>query len=264
MRMNHRITVRIAVDRYLRHLKRKHATRNYQNESKKVLGRVVNLYGEIPICEITRQDIHKMAVRVYRKVQPNTYSNYARIWALFFERCKESNLVLYNWVQVFELPYYRTKAFFDSYQLDFIFSKLEQGELRDACLILYHTGISKNELDSIVRSDQLNQLLILKDRRISCPEHIAKLVTKRRFYKTQRVGENFRAFIKQFDFTGTMRFISNSYVVRQHLAGTPVKLIRRQLGFSSDIMVQRKIMRLTATSKEVFRFQQDNPFHDYH
>lgn len=258
------MTVQRAIYLYLRSLRQRKLSPTYVKQSRSVLSAIKKRFGTALTRDLEEKHIKRVLRSLYNKVAPNTYAHYSRVFFHFFEFCRAKKYVLYNYVREFDHPYHRAKMFFSTTQLDIIFKSLEPGELRDACLIIYHTGIKRSELDEIVRADFTNDLLILKHRRVNCPYHVLKVIERRRLYDSARVERNFREFMSALEFEGNLRFLQNAFVLRLHYAGTPIRVIRHQLGFERDKDVEHKIARLTSGAKSLYEFATKNPFKDYY
>jgi hypothetical protein len=263
LRVNHKMTLKDALGLYERLLLRDKST-IYVYEVTKTVRRFMRGMEERSPADLSEKDVARGLGRLYHNIQVNTASHYSIVIHGFFEYMKWRNFVGYNWVQKHDIHCARPKAFFDTIQLDIMFENLPAGELRDALRVIYHTGIPRRDLDRIVGVDMVSGQLILRDRRVTCPEHVLLSVQRRRFFDAERVGFDFRQFMKQFEFVGTLRYLVNSYVVRQHLAGTPTKVIQNQLAMTRSNKVGCKVNRLMSAPLWHYEFAKRHPFHDYY
>jgi hypothetical protein len=259
MALRRGVTVTGAIRRYNSYLFQKHCSDQYRSQSRYVLRRFAKgIEGKL-IVDLTRREVRKSLREIFSGVKPSTYSHYSRVIRLFFEFCKKACLCLYNYVREFNFEP-TSVAFYTPHQLDRIFRLLPLGETRDACRVIYHTGIGIGDLDAIV-SVKLNQL-VLMDRTVMCQEFISETVRARPFYMRLRIQVDFKKFVRAREIGGNLRFLQNSYLVRAHLAGTPLAVMRSQIGFRSIENVTKKVDRLTRNDALMMSFHSE-PFKDY-
>ena len=257
------VTFRGAVARYLKYLRRRDLSRVYIRQSRFVLRRLERMFEHDHIGRLTQRQIRRALRSIYFTVAPNTYAHYSRIYRLFFDFCQRQDLVAFNFVREFKLKYYRTLMFLTPAQLDLIFRGLPPGELRDACLLMYGVPLLRTELAKIVGIDWINHRLILTDRRVPCDPLTLKIVERRRRYSLNRVMKQFHCFRKRLDFLARLEFFRNSWIVRESLLGTPLPVMRHQLGFSRNRAVREKVERLFDVPRAIRRILKEDEFESY-
>lgn len=227
VRMSDNVTLGYVARSFVASKRRSGAKPEYRKKLKQSLDILKPLWNE-PIKELSQRNIRICLEDQVKRVSWETYIRQSHILADFFEFAKGKSLVLYNFVRA--QPYKRKERlrFFTRGQLDLIFKALPQGRLRDACLLIYHTGMKTVELNQIkgVRS-MFGATLFLKRRSLPCSPHLLGMIERYPRYNPRRIPHEFRVFMFKMEFAGDISYLRNSHFMRLYVNGTPHEIISK-------------------------------------
>jgi len=227
VRMSDHVTLGYVARSFIAAKRRSGAKPGYRKKLKQSLDILKPLWNE-PIKELGQRNIRVCLEDQVKRVSWGTYVRRSHILADFFEFAKGKSLVLYNFVRA--QPYERSERlrFFTRGQLDLIFRALPQGRLRDACLIIYHTGAKTVELRHIKGTRSMFGSTIFLDRRsLPCPAHLLSMVERYTRYNPRRIPREFKEFMSKMEFAGDLSYLRNSHFMRLYVNDTPHEIISK-------------------------------------
>lgn len=219
------VTLGLVVMRYVASKRRKKVKKSYIVHIHRALEAFRPLWNE-PIKELGQNNVRACILPVEKRLSASAYAFRSQVFFDFFEFARSRGYVLYNFVAVKRYKREKRLRFFTKSQLDLIFGRLPIGKLRDACLIVYHTGIKTAELNQLWAVSAASGVLHLKRRYVPCPPILFPVIDKCEQYSPSLVPGRFRKFMEQFDFPGDLSYLRNSHFVRLYVSGTPLSIIR--------------------------------------
>jgi len=242
LRLSDDYTLGTAIGKYTGQFLRDYKSKGYIDMIRAAL-KVFDDIKKMPVKAITGAELEwRLRIRSGR-VSPQTDHRYHLAIYYFFEYLRRRELVVYNYVRfpgVFKPLVARA---LDPEQLDILFKTLPEGKLRDACLIVYHTGMKLEELNSIVRYSYATEQLILPHRRVKISKLMVGKVEHCPRFRLTRLRDDLRAAVKDLDFEVSFSRIRLAFVRRAVEEGIPKELIRRQLGLSYTFNVTQLIYK---------------------
>jgi hypothetical protein len=211
---------------YVASKRRKKANKSYIVHIHRALEAFRPLWNE-PIKELGQNNVRACILPVEKRLTASTYAFRSQIFYDFFEFARSRGYVLYNFVAVKRYKREKKLRFFTKSQLDIIFERLPAGKLRDACLIVYHTGIKTAELNKIRGVSSATRQMLLLSRSVPCPLLLFPLIDRGEVYSPQAIPGQFKKFMEGLDFTGDLSYLRNSHFVRLYISGSPRETIKR-------------------------------------
>lgn len=246
--LSKQMTATGAAKRYIASIRKAGWTKLTVRQYERVLNILIREFQYTKVSELDRVSVDKFLRRVHGSVKAITYAHYSRIYWQYFEFCRQNNYCLYNWVRKFSLIASKKTRFYLPKQVELIFKELPQGETRDACLLIYHTGIDVHDLNNITLVNRAQGVFVVDGRTVRYPRWLDHIDIGSR-WSVDRIAGEFRELLQRLELPGDLRFMQNTWVARAAAGGTPLPVIQAQTGLKTKRGAQFKVERVLRTQR---------------